>query len=955
MSTIKSQSADFLSRDNAAISSMTAEETAEAGLVPAMGMAGEAAKTGASVAVGDDKPSGLMGWDGTKAFLGKVVAWPANDNDGYVNLHYSMVNENGGKDIVTGKPFTDVDNLVSFADWAKGRPNFKEMWYCTSLQSEAGTTQAGKPKAIRSSKNAKLLKSIWVDIDVKDDPKHYRSLEEAWAAFTAFRTVTLLPMPSAVVKSGGGLHIYWYSKKPLEPAEWLRYATGLKNLLLKHKIKCDAGLTTDSARLLRLPNTLNHKYNPPRPVELLPLPSIEYDFALSLDFLPAETAPVEPDAFTGKTPFFTGTADKLSDGIEREPMPPLPLAPVLAGCAFVREAIETGGKNYSQPEWNLSTLLSTFLEDGHELAHRMGNGHVGYTRESTDALWERKNRERNDRGLGWPSCSAIQASGCSACASCPHLATGKSPLNLGLVAENITTTTFDRNTNPVAALKKLCDEGANIATLRDAMNEAFAVTKIGGKVAIACLVGKDISFTEVDHFHKMFANQVIFKEGATKKESIASKNAPIKVSKYWFEWKGRRQFLGRGVVFEPGGPLEIANDMLNLWRGFGITPKHGGWPLMRSHIFNVVCSGNQKHFDYLIGLMAWGVQHLDKPLGVAVAFLGPQGAGKGVVARTYGKFFGPHFSHISCGDQLTGRFNASIGNACAVFLDEAVWAGDKKGEGTLKALVTEPTFQLEAKFRDPITVENRLRIMIASNNDWAVPAGIGDRRWFVLHVANTYAGTGSSDYWKALHAELENGGDAAMLYDLLKMDLSGFDVRAIPRTEAKAQQQVRSLQGPASWIYEVLQEGAIDGESWEENGLTISKDDAYEDYKEFSKQRHEFKPEIKDLWSKKIHAVFGSSVKDTRPTNGIERVRLFQFAPLADCRRQFAIYLGDTDLEWEPDEEREKIPGSAVPPLQADGNEAAGGRLNPRTADLKNNAAEDAPETASAPGWRETL
>ena len=134
-------------------------------------------------------------------------------------------------------------------------------------------------------------------------------------------------------------------------------------------------------------------------------------------------------------------------------------------------------------------------------------------------------------------------------------------------------------------------------------------------------------------------------------------------------------------------------------------------------------------------------------MGVAVAFRGAQGAGKGIVARTFGKFFGKHFAHIANGDQLTGRFNASLATSCAVFLDEALWAGDKKGEGVLKALITEPRLQLEAKFRDPIMVDNRLRIIVASNNDWVVPTGIGDRRWFVLDVANTFAGTGHEDYW----------------------------------------------------------------------------------------------------------------------------------------------------------------------------------------------------------------
>ena len=368
---------------------------------------------------------------------------------------------------------------------------------------------------------------------------------------------------------------------------------------------------------------------------------------------------------------------------------------------------------------------------------------------------------------------------------------------------------------------------------------------MASKIVIAS-IGNEINFMKVDDFHRMFANLVVF-----------SKLIAIKVSRHWFNWEGRRQYLGRGVVFEPGGPLEIPNDMLNLWRGFGIAPKHGDWSLMRNHILNVVCSGQREHFEYLIQWMAYAVQHPNEPIGVAVAFRGAQGAGKGVVARTFGKFFGKHFAHIANGDQLTGRFNASLGTSCAVFLDEALWAGDKKGEGVLKALITEPSFQLEAKFRDPIMVDNRLRIIVASNNDWVVPTGIGDRRWFVLNVANTYAGTAHRDYWNALYAEIDNGGAAAMLHDLLTMDLSGFDVRAVPHTAAKAQQQVRSLHGTEAWLHHVLQEGAIGYKSWNEAGLTISKDDAYGCYKEFSKQQHDWRPEIKALWSKKIRDRLG--------------------------------------------------------------------------------------------------
>jgi hypothetical protein len=195
--------------------------------------------------------------------------------------------------------------------------------------------------------------------------------------------------------------------------------------------------------------------------------------------------------------------------------------------------------------------------------------------------------------------------------------------------------------------------------------------------------------------------------------------------------------------------------------------------------------------------------------------------------------------------------------------------------------------------------------MIASNSDWAVPAGVGDRRWFVLHVADTYAGTKSPGYWKALYDELENGGRAAMLFDLLAMDLKGFDVRAIPSTAAKARQQAHSLKGSAAWLYDVLQEGSINGEEWQDAGLTTDKDQAYACYVEFSKRQRDWRPAIKSVWSKDIQAALGSYIGETRPTKGNKRVRLFQFGPLVDCRRQFGSHLGAPDLEWQAETQQD--------------------------------------------------
>src|SRR5262249_42017292 len=109
------------------------------------------------------------------------------------------------------------------------------------------------------------------------------------------------------------------------------------------------------------------------------------------------------------------------------------------GCPFIREALVTGGKEFTQPEWNLTTLAATFLENGHAFAHKMAKKHPGYSYEETETLWERKNRERQEKGIGWPSCKAIQSEGCKSCTTCLHLGKIKYPLILSVGVRSPTT------------------------------------------------------------------------------------------------------------------------------------------------------------------------------------------------------------------------------------------------------------------------------------------------------------------------------------------------------------------------------------------------------------------------------------------------------------------------------------------------------------------------------------
>ncbi len=198
--------------------------------------------------------------------------------------------------------------------------------------------------------------------------------------------------------------------------------------------------------------------------------------------------------------------------------------------------------------------------------------------------------------------------------------------------------------------------------------------------------------------------------------------------------------------------------------------------------------------------------------------------------------------------------------------------------------------------------------MIASNNQWIVPIGTKGRRYAVFDVNDKYTDEKSPEhkaYWGPLQATFGDNapddGRSAMLYDLLHMDLTGFNVRAVPNSAAKTEQKLLSLKGAKAWLCHVLQEGAVGYDTWDEAGLTMGKDAAYGHYETFSKQRREWQPEIKDMWSKSVHDALGSTVKTTRPTNNGSRVYSFKFGPLVECRQQFAEHLGDPSLKWDRD------------------------------------------------------
>ena len=87
---------------------------------------------------------------------------------------------------------------------------------------------------------------------------------------------------------------------------------------------------------------------------------------------------------------------------------------------------------------------------------------------------------------------------------------------------------------------------------------------------------------------------------------------------------------------------------------------------------------------------------------------------------------GGGYGHACC--------NAHLQNKLFLFLDEAIWAGDKDAERVLKGITTEKWMMIEPKGVDAFQWPNRLGLLISGNAKWIVPASHDERRYAVNKV-----------------------------------------------------------------------------------------------------------------------------------------------------------------------------------------------------------------------------
>ena len=153
------------------------------------------------------------------------------------------------------------------------------------------------------------------------------------------------------------------------------------------------------------------------------------------------------------------------------------------------------------------------------------------------------------------------------------------------------------------------------------------------------LGNKEIGMMSYEHFRKGTKDQVV---------AIGEKGKLADMSELWISDSRARSY--RDIHFTPYalGQLDpcAEQNIYNMWTGWRYQPKIGD---CRQYLFlmeSILCRGSEIEFDYLLKWCASTIQRPDHKIGVAPAFVGAQGTGKGVFMSHLGAIHGKSFKHI---------------------------------------------------------------------------------------------------------------------------------------------------------------------------------------------------------------------------------------------------------------------------------------------------------------------
>ena len=284
-----------------------------------------------------------------------------------------------------------------------------------------------KDASARTQGNVAWLKAFWLDVDCKDkDPlKDYASKDAGIVAISQFCERQSLPRPT-IVDSGNGWHVYWVLEEAIDKATWQPVAEMLKVLCLQDGLRIDPACTADAARILRIPNTNNYRFDPPSSVSVVlqgkdvmfdgfkGLIEVAYSSLANKPSIRIAGTPTKKE-MSAVTKALLGNSTALFSKIMKRSM-------AGSGCQQLLDAV-THQNTIDEPMWRAVLSIAQVCSDNDTAIHRVSELHPDYDFDATVY--------KAEQTKGPYSCNVLDGMRSGICPNCPNYGKLTGPIQLG--------------------------------------------------------------------------------------------------------------------------------------------------------------------------------------------------------------------------------------------------------------------------------------------------------------------------------------------------------------------------------------------------------------------------------------------------------------------------------------------------------------------------------------------
>jgi hypothetical protein len=321
-----------------------------------------------------------------------------------------------GKGKVTNKFAENIDDLLKQVEVFK-----KKGW---NTYVALGTFEGYS----RKKDDCLYFRSFFIDLDVGEDKaesgKGYATKEDALEALDKFLAESELP-PPVRIDSGTGIHAYWLLTEEVPINQYMPYALKFKDYVLE-RLLADPAVMAEAARIMRVPDSLNYKTDPPSQAKFIDTEFHQYDFEAFKDFLGPIEVPTNnvlsliPKGLDEETKKMR----KLDNFVNSFPKI-LELTAEGKGCAQIQYAFENA-EHLEEPIWHSIMTIAAHCENKEEMVHLVSKGYVGY---DPDTVNKKLETILSVEKSGPHTCATFDARNPGICDGCPNRKLGN-PIKL---------------------------------------------------------------------------------------------------------------------------------------------------------------------------------------------------------------------------------------------------------------------------------------------------------------------------------------------------------------------------------------------------------------------------------------------------------------------------------------------------------------------------------------------